>query len=67
MEQILRYHLEDKGQDLLYLDVEVSENGIGIIVDTNPVPYKQLYVNKAFNTNDNPIQLEVICIECCTN
>lgn len=46
MGKILRYHLEDKGQDLLYLDVKVSKNGIGIIVDTSPVPYKGLYVNK---------------------
>lgn len=46
MENILRYHLEDKGQDLLYLDVKVSKNGIGIIINASYVPYKEIYVNK---------------------
>lgn len=53
--KIARYKFEDEGQDLMYIDVKLFGDDFGMIVDTSPVPYKELYINKAFKESDNRI------------
>lgn len=62
---IFRFKLEDKGQDLLWIDVEFSsdtkidtddENCIGIIIDTNPAfSVPQIYKGKPIKMVDNQV------------
>ena len=55
-----RYHLEDKGQDLIHLDVEVDDvDGLGSNVSVPQCcAYGELFIDMAFNENDNKIGKE---------
>jgi hypothetical protein len=53
-----RIILEDKGQDLLTIDVSLSDTGIGTIIGTNAAVSKAqnvLYHNKAFDLHENHV------------
>jgi len=53
-----RIHLEEKHQDLIYIDVQVGDFGIGTIIAINKMcspMVANVYADKAFNLKDNPV------------